>query len=146
MRNIERSASVEAVIEALDKTANKRTLVLLCDILAEMKSNSSLPALIRLLQDQDRGVRAAATDAIGKVVGYKDDPPDSKIRGVVLKAILDLWHVERSKEVRSTIIQTLALINDPSVEPILLAALHDAEPLVRGQAVWGLEFMARSNP
>jgi periplasmic divalent cation tolerance protein len=118
-------------------------------IMAELERDTpDFDVLVEALEDDDVKVRAVAADVLGKVFGYVETPPAEK-RPAALEALLARWDREKSNDVRSTLAQTLALLGDPSVRPVLEAALDDGDPRVRRQASWGLEYLslpARDRP
>jgi periplasmic divalent cation tolerance protein len=114
------------------------------EINAELeRSEPDIGVLVEALDDDDVTVRADAADALGKVFGYMETPPSAEKRSMALDALLSRWDREESNGVRSTLAQTLALLGDPSVRPVLESALNDDDPRVRGQARWGLEYLSR---
>jgi HEAT repeat protein len=145
LHRLERAASVAAVSLALARARIPRVRRILCDVLATRKDPAGLDALLAALDDPDAAVRAAAADAIGKVFGYVDSPP-LEHRDRTLAALTSRWRVEEAASVRSTLAQTLALLGDPAVRPLLAAALDDPDRMVRGQSRWGLDYLEREHP
>jgi HEAT repeat protein len=141
-----RDESLSTVIAALRAARDPVSRQVLCDVLGDRKEEPSIPALLERLDDPAPGVRSAAADALGKVFGYVDVPPPAARRREVLDALLVRWEVEGSDDVRSTLAQTLALLGDPSVRPLLEAAADHPDHKVRGQARWGLDHLARRQP
>lgn len=141
-----RDEPLGAVIAALRAARDPVSRQVLCDVLGDRKEEPSIPALLERLDDPAVGVRSSAADALGKVFGYVDVPPAPARRREVLDALLVRWEIEESDDVRSTLAQTLALLGDPSVRPLLEAAAEHPDHKVRGQARWGLDHLARRRP
>jgi len=95
------------------------------------------------LSDSNESVRVGAADALGKVFGYREIPITGEARTQVLEVVIQRWTTEQSPAVLSTLAQTMALFGDPAVTPILEGALDAADRRVRGQAKWGLAYLAR---
>lgn len=111
-------------------------------IMDELERESpNVDLLLEALDDDAAEVRQVAADVLGKVFGYVDHPPAEK-RSAAVSALLARWEREQSDAVRSTLAQTLALLGDPSVRPVLEAALDHADRRVRGQARWGLNYLS----
>lgn len=141
-----RDEPLGTVIAALRTARDPVSRQVLCDVLGDRKEEDSIPALLERLDDPAVGVRSSAADALGKVFGYVDVPPPPARRREALEALLVRWEVEESDDVRSTLAQTLALLGDPSVRPLLEAAADHPDRRVRGQARWGLDHLARRQP
>lgn len=136
-------APAASLIEALRRSADPDERRMLADLLGFRKSKAAVPVLIECLTDPAPGVRGAAADALGKAFGYVAEPPPRKRRDEALAALLDLWGREESPGIRSTIAQTLGLLGDPSVRPLLEEARGDADRRVRRQAEWALGHLSR---
>lgn len=144
MDQLEAVVSGRETALALTMARNADTRQSLCDLLGRLRDPDGLDALLVALRDDSVKVRAAAADAIGKVFGYVSDPPLDR-RDHTLEQLIERWRVEASDAVRSTLAQTLALLGDPVVRPLLEAALDAADYRVRGQARWGLGYLDRKN-
>lgn len=138
-----KEAPLGSVTGALRRAADPESRQMLCDVLGDRKEVSAAPALLECLDDPEIGVRAAAAEAVGNVFGYTDAPPSPERRREVLGVLLARWEVEESDAVRSTLAQTLALLGDPAVRPVLEAAVDHPDRRVRGQARWGLDHLTR---
>lgn len=143
LREIVGNASVDSVIEALDIAVTPFTRRLLFDVLGEIRSPVSVQPILLGISDSDESVRVAAADALGKVFGYRDSPIIGEARTRALDAVIHRWGTEESPAVLSTLAQTMALFGDPVVAPLLEGALGAADRRVRGQAEWGLAYLAR---
>ena len=137
------TAPSSSLIGALGRATDPVDRQMLCDLLGFRKAKAAVPALIQCLADPAPGVRSASADALGKAFGYVAEPPAPARRRRALEALLARWRVEESAGVRSTIAQTLGLLGDPSVRPLLETARHDLDPRVRRQAEWALEHLSR---
>jgi periplasmic divalent cation tolerance protein len=110
---------------------------------AELESDTpDVGLLIAALDEDDASVRARAAQVIGKVFGYRKNPPPHEDRRAAADAVLAQWEQEPTAEVRSTLAQTLALLGDPRARPVLESALADSSSMVRGQAEWGLGYLS----
>jgi periplasmic divalent cation tolerance protein len=110
---------------------------------AELESDTpDVGLLIAALNEDDISVRARAAQVIGKVFGYRKSPPPAKDRQAAVDAVLARWEREETAEVSSTLAQTLALLGDPRVLPVLESALTDNNSMVRNQAAWGLRYLS----
>jgi hypothetical protein len=143
MEEIEQFAVPTAVASALDLVPDFFTQMLLCDMLGEIRSADTLGSLVAYLGSSDVRVRGSAADALGKVFGYATAPPDAAMRERALNALLVRWGAEQSEGVRATLVQTMALLDDRSVVPVLEDALTSPSRMVRKQARWGLDWLAR---
>lgn len=142
IRRLVAEAPIAVLLEALDIADNEMTRVLLVDMLGRRRDPASLSSLLGMLTENSVAVRAASADAIGKIFGYVQDPPLHE-RGRVRAALVDAWDREGAPEVRSTLAQSLALLGDLRILPLLEAAQHDKDPRVRRQAEWGSEYLKR---
>lgn len=140
-----KEAPLDSVIGALRRAVDPESRQMLCDVLGDRKEAAAVPALLGRLDAPEVGVRAAAAEAVGKVFGYTDAPPSPERRREVLGVLLARWEVEESDAVRSTLAQTLALLGDPAVRPVLEAAVDHPDRRVRGQARWGLDHLTRTH-
>jgi hypothetical protein len=140
-RTLQRSTTGSDLASALRLAAVPRIRQVICDLLGKKRDPNTLDALVDALSDSSTSVRASAADAIGKVFGYVENPPVGH-RARVVRALLDRWAGEDSDAVRSTLAQTLALVGDQSVRPVLEAALDHPDRQVRGQAAWGLRHLS----
>jgi periplasmic divalent cation tolerance protein len=110
---------------------------------AELESDTpDVGLLIAALDEDDISVRARAAQVIGKLFGYRENPPPDEDRRVAVDAVLARWEREETAEVRSTLAQTLALLGDPRAWPVLETALTDSNSMVRNQAEWGLRYLS----
>ncbi|HEY2043944.1 MAG TPA: HEAT repeat domain-containing protein [Jatrophihabitans sp.] len=144
LREIADGASVYAVIETLGMTEVPFTRRLLFDVLGEIRSPQSVQSIVLGLSDLNESVRIAAADALGKIFGYTNTPPTDDLRSIALGAVVSLWTTEQSPAVLSTLAQTMALLGDPAVKPLLQGALGATDRRVRRQAEWGLAHLARA--
>jgi HEAT repeat protein len=137
-------APSQSLIGALRRATDPDDRRMLCDLLGFRASKAAVPVLIECLADPVSGVRGSAADALGKAFGYvAGPPPPARRKKEALDALLARWRVEESAGVRSTIAQTLGLVGDPSVRPLLEEARGDADPRVRRQAEWALDYLSR---
>lgn len=142
MRQMSSTCRAASVAGAIQSSGEPETQVLLANVLGEMRSADGIDSLLICLRATSSSLRAAAADALGKVFGYVPDPPASRRSGVceALKAqVLE----EGAPSAKSTMMQTLALVECPGAGDVLRGALNDPDARVRGQAKWGLEFLAR---
>jgi periplasmic divalent cation tolerance protein len=110
---------------------------------AELESATpDVGLLIAALDEDDLSVRAWAAQVIGKVFGYRKNPPPDEDRRVAVDAVLSRWGREETAEVRSTLVQTLALLGDLRARPVLESALTDSNSMVKNQAAWGLKYLS----
>jgi len=136
---LRRQAPVRVLAQALRAAEHPLTRQLLCDLIGFRAARSALPELLKALEDDDRGVRASAADAIAKALGYGGvrPAPDRLIRRI-LPALLTHWEREPTPQVRSVLATTFAFVGDTSVQPLLQAALDDPHEQVRLAAEWSL--------
>lgn len=106
------------------------------------RATPDIGLLIAALDSGDVSVRAWAAQVIGRVFGYRQSPPPAQDRRAAVEAVLARWGREETAEVRSTLAQTLALLGDARVRPILASALTDSSSMVRNQAAWGLQYLS----
>lgn len=143
MDQLRRNAPIPVLVDALQEARQTSTRHLLCDLLGFRAARSAIPALLDVLNDSDRGLRASAVDAIGKAFGYGGNTLPARQVDVALPILVTLWHEEPTPQVRSVLAITLGLIGDKSVEPMLRAALDDPAAQVRFGAQRGLEHLQR---
>ncbi|HWH01987.1 MAG TPA: HEAT repeat domain-containing protein [Pilimelia sp.] len=137
---VEQKASSLALRDAYFMARMPVTRQLICDLIGRQRDSTNLHTLLHALDDCLVGVRASAADAIGKIFGYVDRPPLDR-REEVLARLMVAWHAEKSDDVRSTLVQTLALLGDARVVPLLRELLGDSSARIRTQARWGLRFL-----
>jgi|GEM_PF-2621734 len=146
MTRISNEGQPEDVAAALGVAATTPFVrMLLCDLLGQMRAATTIDALLTALSDTDSRVRAAAADAAGKVFGYVDEPLGPATRDRVRQTLEERIAVEDSDAVLSTLMQTAALLGDPSVRPLLESRLDHPDRRVRRQAAWGLDYLARKS-
>ncbi|MHC5055624.1 MAG: HEAT repeat domain-containing protein, partial [Planctomycetota bacterium] len=125
------------------------------DALGEIAVEGALPHIEVLLDDDDRKVRTAALQSLGKICAPRTielfaamvDAPEARSNAMEALAKLDVdaaWLVlERAvvdddPTVSVAAIRTLARRSGPRTERVLRAALHDPREHVRNAALWGL--------
>lgn len=138
---IERETPMRYLIGALRIARTPAARRSLLDLLGFRMARSAIPDIIGFLDDPNRKVRAAAADALGKAFGYPDRPPPPDRMRDGLTALLRRWDLETRDGIRATVLRGLALVGDPSVRPLLVAAQNDPNEMVRGQAHWGLGYL-----
>ncbi|WP_413644196.1 HEAT repeat domain-containing protein [Micromonospora sp. RTP1Z1] len=136
---LRRQASVRVLTQALRVAERPLTRHLLCDLIGFRAGRSALTELLEALEDDDRGVRASAADAITKALAYGgvQPIPDRLIRRI-LPTLLRHWEGEPTPQGRSGLAYALGGLGDPSVIPLLQAALDDPHEQVRRAAEWAL--------
>lgn len=140
---LHRDASTSNLVGALRAATDLFDRQMLLDLLGFRHAKAAIPDLLAYLSDPEPKVRGAAADALGKAFGYVRVPPPPSRREHALAVLRERWAVEDSDAVRSTLAQTLALLGDPSVRPLLEAVLDHPDRRVRRQAEWGLRYLDR---
>jgi HEAT repeat protein len=140
MQTLDEDADPIGISAALSLAEHPEARRLVCHALGRFRDPGALDSLLVALNDVDPDVRSAAADAIGKIFGYVERPPLFR-RSQVRDSLIARWRIEDSDDVRSTLIQTLALLGDPAVRFVLKSALDADDQRVRGQARWGLSYL-----
>src|SRR4051812_1237610 len=109
MQIIEEHATGDAISDAMGRANRPLTRQLLSDIAGNRSDQGTVDALIGGLSDPFEGVRAAAADALGKVLAYGNERPPVEVAEKIVRALKDAWGVEVLPSVRSTLLQSLAL-------------------------------------
>ncbi|WP_442932304.1 HEAT repeat domain-containing protein [Micromonospora sp. NBC_01699] len=140
MRELVTKAEAPELVQALRQAETPFLRQLICDLLARLRNPVALDTLLECLVDPSSSVRVAAADAIGKIFGYVDSPPTGQRPKVFAEMVARLAE-ESAPSVRSTLLQSLALLGDRSVRPVLEAALNESDPRVQKQATWGTGYL-----
>lgn len=113
-----RSAEAQDRLEGIDAVAQ-----------VACRSNDALPALCKALADHTPEIRAAAAEAIGRVVR----PGDCKVAATLAMAMEEL-----DPRARAAVVEALVQAQDESVVPTVVSHLAHYEPSVRASAASAL--------
>jgi HEAT repeat protein len=141
MRKVASEASLQALVEAAALTDRPFVRMLICDILGSLADPNCVDSLVVHLGDEDLRVRASAADALGKAIGYTKSVIILDDRRRALIGLLQRLFLEDAREVRSTLVQSIALMGDLTVMPLLQRMSQEDDPMISKQAVWGIEYL-----
>jgi HEAT repeat protein len=114
-------AAVPVLVENINSEDVVQTQQII-EVLSRIEHPSALPALEKLVQDNNRWIRAAAVYAIGEIGGQKATP-------ILIRSLED-----PTCNVCEVAIQTLIKLNDPRAIPALIEALRNNDPRIVNMA------------
>jgi HEAT repeat protein len=131
MQRITEEASSSELLLALEQATNAHTRELLVDIAGNRFERDAVPALIRLLQDEDSGVQSSAADALGKIGDVRAGP-------ALLECLMD---ARQPRGARQLLASALGAVGYRPAFPELIECLNADDDVLRGTAAWGLGIM-----
>ena len=148
-------SAIPYLAKAVASDSNPQIRGFCVNVIAQIKDESGIPALVRAVQEEkDERVRNAALTALGEFgeagldqFGVLLDHPDKQVRHAVVLAIVQ--HAIRYSELNK--LNNSALKHDESskmlerIIDLLLKALNDSEVINRIGAVTGLDLIGTSN-
>ncbi|MEP6775601.1 MAG: HEAT repeat domain-containing protein, partial [Chloroflexota bacterium] len=128
---ISAQASTTDIVNSLRLATDTHTQQILSDIAGDRYEEAAVPMLIEYLQNSSPGVRGAAADALGKI--------GDRRAGSMLMERFD--QLEKDRGVRHMLATALGACGYREAIPLLIEALNDSDPVLRGCAAWGLGAM-----
>jgi HEAT repeat protein len=138
MAALREEAAPDDLAAALRMAGGGHTRQLLADLLGFQAAPAGVPALTAALGDRESRVRAAAADALGKVVLAH---PEDLQRDAAGAALLERWQDEPATAVRHMLAAALGASAHRPAIPALEAALQDPDRGVRDSARWALDLL-----
>jgi HEAT repeat protein len=135
MARLEAQAPAEALAGALATAAQPRTRRLAADLLGRQAGAEGAGALLDALRDGDAGVRAAAADALGKVLLTHGSQAAPEAGPALLRA----WDAESSPGVRHMLAAALGAAGHREAIPLLRAAAASGDRGLEHTARWALD-------
>jgi len=121
-------ASTSDIVNSLKLATDNHTQQILADIAGDRYEEVAVPMLIEYLQSASPGVRASAAEALGKIGDAR--------AGATLMERFD--RLEKDTGVRHMLATAVGACGYRAAIPLLIEALNDPDPVLRGCAAWGL--------
>jgi HEAT repeat protein len=135
MSRLEEQAPPDALAGALATAERPRTRRLAADLLGRQAGAEGADVLLAALGDDDPGVRAAAADALGKVM-LTHGPQSAPDAG---PALLRAWDAETERGVRHMLAAALGAAGHREAIPLLRAAATSRDRGLEHTARWALQ-------
>src|SRR4051812_35110392 len=133
-------ATTATLVEALARAERPPTRRRLAELLGERSDPAGIDALLPVLDDPDPEMRAAAAEALEKIlqVGMPRDEAAEQRAGA---ALLARFESEPVPEVRRLLAPAVGAAGYRPAEPVLRAALDSDDPDLAAAAEWGLHWL-----
>jgi hypothetical protein len=129
-------------IQKPDSDANAALAEEECLELAEGDlTGEAIEALVQATRRREPRVRGAAVDALGRLLGYREDPP-TELRQYALNALRTLLDSERDATVVSTILSSIGLVGTTGDIPRVNNFADWPDDRVCRQARWAARYLS----